>query len=781
MKSKLVLWAASCLLCAVLPAQWLERVVPLPDSFSGLANPLAFVVNTGNNTVYVGGGSGSSCLVVLDGVTHRKIARIPVPGHDHLLCYNPVLNKVYCTSTYSPYVYVIDAAANRLIDSVPIIPDPRGICYAQSVNKVYCACDGADSTTLTAIDCEADTVVRVDTLWGTRPRVCYAPAENKLYCGTYSGDEDNVAVVDCGGDTLVATVHIVDIYTIDDMAYNPTANKLYVAWGGFGSVIIIDCASDTVLSWTNVGEGTDRLAVSSRENKVYVSSTTDDRVDVLSGVTNQVVASIDSLDYPRWIVLDTTDGVLFCAEDTTGAVIDCAGDTLLGRVYIGTRTNGLCWNPDNNRVYAGAGNVFVVDAPARQVVAQVPTSWFDVRQVCWCAQDNELYACSSDTIAVVDLSRYVVSKYIPVVAGINSTYYYAPGNKVYCGGNDTVAVLDCVADSIVKSIPVAAGVYAFCYDSVDRKLYAQHYRDRLTAISCDGDSVVAELSFGDRVIDDLAYSPAMNRLYCALEDSTAIVIDCAADSVIGELPVAHDSHWLCYVPEGDMVACANYWVDSVQVASCSTGLIVGSVGVFNSPGPMVFSGRSHELYSVSTSSQRVAVIKVPGLTLVDSIALHDGVALVGYDSLADKVVCAGGSTVEFIACGSDSVVAAIQVQGSPGSMARGAERRLYVANQGASSFSIIRDTTTVGVGESHKPQATSFKPMATVVRGVLLFEARGEKREARGELLDISGRKVLDLKPGANDVHSLAPGVYFVRAVSRELLAVSCRKVVISR
>ena len=70
---------------------------------------------------------------------------------------------------------------------------------------------------------------------------------------------------------------------------------------------------------------------------------------------------------------------------------------------------------------------------------------------------------------------------------------------------------------------------------------------------------------------------------------------------------------------------------------------------------------------------------------------------------------------------------------------------------------------------------------ATMVRGVLVFEARGEKREARGELLDISGRKVLDLKPGANDVHSLAPGVYFVRAVSRELLAVSCRKVVISR
>jgi len=32
----------------------------------------------------------------------------------------------------------------------------------------------------------------------------------------------------------------------------------------------------------------------------------------------------------------------------------------------------------------------------------------------------------------------------------------------------------------------------------------------------------------------------------------------------------------------------------------------------------------------------------------------------------------------------------------------------------------------------------------------------------RAELLDINGRKVLDLRPGANDVRSLAPGVYFV-------------------
>jgi len=54
---------------------------------------------------------------------------------------------------------------------------------------------------------------------------------------------------------------------------------------------------------------------------------------------------------------------------------------------------------------------------------------------------------------------------------------------------------------------------------------------------------------------------------------------------------------------------------------------------------------------------------------------------------------------------------------------------------------------------------------------------------SRAVLLDVSGRKVMDLKPGANDVRALAPGVYFVR---EELQASSpkpqaVRKVVVAR
>jgi hypothetical protein len=62
---------------------------------------------------------------------------------------------------------------------------------------------------------------------------------------------------------------------------------------------------------------------------------------------------------------------------------------------------------------------------------------------------------------------------------------------------------------------------------------------------------------------------------------------------------------------------------------------------------------------------------------------------------------------------------------------------------------------------------------ATIVRGLLHMPVR----PGPNWLLDVSGRKVLDLLPGTNDVRALASGVYFIRAAQAQAV----RKVVIQR
>jgi hypothetical protein len=106
---------------------------------------------------------------------------------------------------------------------------------------------------------------------------------------------------------------------------------------------------------------------------------------------------------------------------------------------------------------------------------------------------------------------------------------------------------------------------------------------------------------------------------------------------------------------------------------------------------------------------------------------------------------------------------------------------LYVACSDAGVC--ILESTAVAIDEPKQVEEEQARKGASVVRGVLFLpEARNEKREARSELRDISGRKVADLHPGANDVRALAPGVYFVRPVSgAEREAPGVTKVVVTR
>jgi hypothetical protein len=110
---------------------------------------------------------------------------------------------------------------------------------------------------------------------------------------------------------------------------------------------------------------------------------------------------------------------------------------------------------------------------------------------------------------------------------------------------------------------------------------------------------------------------------------------------------------------------------------------------------------------------------------------------------------------------------------------------VYVTGRGdfganAWDFVIIKYDPSAGVEETPitEMRATSIGP--TIVRGILFLSPATSHQPQAASLLDISGRRVLDLHPGVNDVRALAPGVYFVRAASREPSAVSCYKVVVT-
>ena len=91
----------------------------------------------------------------------------------------------------------------------------------------------------------------------------------------------------------------------------------------------------------------------------------------------------------------------------------------------------------------------------------------------------------------------------------------------------------------------------------------------------------------------------------------------------------------------------------------------------------------------------------------------------------------------------------------------------------------VLEMLPVGIAESRQVGGEQARNAASVVRGVLFLpEASSHKPQAASWLLDVSGRKVLVLHPGANDVRALAPGVYFVIEAQAQAQAQAVRKVI---
>jgi hypothetical protein len=71
--------------------------------------------------------------------------------------------------------------------------------------------------------------------------------------------------------------------------------------------------------------------------------------------------------------------------------------------------------------------------------------------------------------------------------------------------------------------------------------------------------------------------------------------------------------------------------------------------------------------------------------------------------------------------------------------------------------------TPSGLAESRPLTANSSQLPATIVRGRLILQSAMCNLQSEFVLLDASGRRVLRLRPGANDLGRLPAGVYFVR------------------
>jgi len=773
--------------------QYVETTVLLPDSVSALDEARSLVFHSPTNTIYVGG--SDYYLVAVDASTNSKLRRMTVGTGPHLLCSDPVGNKVYCAN-YDGTVTVIDAATNQPLRTIPLGRRLTDLVFNGAENKLYCGNSG--DSLVRVIDCAADSVVALVPVSFGPVALCYNPQLNRIYCA--HEDRDEVTVVDCAADTMIAAVWVRGVEPLD-VCYDSATNCAYVANGVSNTVSVIDCAADTIVRLVPVGRAP-RCLVGGPPGKVYCAS--DDRT--VSAISTSGVKTVETGHYPTALSFDPVNNKVYCAGIYQGwvTVIDAGQDTVLADVVTGYPL-ALCYNPAGNNTYVACHYddvVEVIDGAADTVEAVITFMVCSPGPLCYNTTNNHLYCLDqgNHTLYIIDGNSNRVLKTL----NTRSTYgdaliWNSVSNKVYVtnSGDGTISILDCTSDSFTATlnracgwlccgdngkvyvaidsgvavidgsgdtiravVPIPAGyycLYPYCYDRTDKKLYVGAAYEGDTAvirvIDSEDDSVRASIAVSDPYgyEYDMAFcwSPNHDKLYVGrVATDTFTVIDCAGDTVLRNALLPSGINAIYNDSVCDKVYCADEWTGLVVIRAdlYYTHLNAGYVTALLDNGKQ---GPANRLYCIDT---------------------------------AGSVTVVGGYKT-------DSILCRIGVGNRPFALAwNPAHSRMYVSNYGSSSITVIRDTFGVGV-EERQLQASSHKPQATVARGVLFLNGLGTRSGlsdnpvmSRAALLDAVGRRVMDLKPGANDVRALAPGVYFVReepqAASNKPRAV--RKVIVT-
>ncbi|UCG43073.1 MAG: hypothetical protein JSU73_00200 [candidate division WOR-3 bacterium] len=799
-------WAVLALCALILAAcpahsQFLETTVWLPDSFGGLLWPQHMLYDPANGLVYVGGEVGE-CVSVFDPSTLEKVAKVPVGLCVSDMCLSHGGGRVWAAAGSSNTVTAIDARTNTVLGTVSVGHNPSSLAMADSLGKLYCAnagmAEGPYDSTVSVIDVEqVSEALRYAVCF--RPLVlCMAANLDKLYALGVVGSF--AVAISTVPDTVLYSVNIPG-YTIS-LLYNSRERKCYIHRRVHTAIPMLDALTDS-LAGEIVLEGRPlAFDYDYGVNRLYCATDAFE-LAVVDGETDSVLA-VHAVGWTAAAVMYVLfQDLVYCANAGDGTVGVVSPDSgVVAVVPVGVWPAALCHDSLTRRVMVAnsrSHNVTVIDADADTVIGSVQLG-DSPRQLCHHPGQSKVYCASlhSGLVTVVDdRTNLVIAN---VRSGDAPAALCAIGDKLCCANEKSgdVAVIDASADSVLQTVLVGSGPAALCPAEGVGKVYCANYGlwpdqdSSVSVIDATSGRVIATAVVGNRPCA-VACHPAVGKVYCANYGSaTVAAIDCANDSVVAIIPVGRSPRALAVCPDQAKVYCASEWEDVVTAIDADADTVVATVSVGQQPVALCCAGGI--LYSANRWSGDVSVIDCRADSLIATIPVGDKPVALTYDSLHGLVYCvnSGSDDVSVIDCALNVVVATIPVGDEPEALAWSpAYGRMYVANYYGSSLSVIRDTSAAGITDFRTADALLHRRQPTIVRGTLVWSAAtpllrnvGDiALQSRAKLLDATGRVVMSLQPGPNDIRHVAPGVYFVEEGPRGQgsQGPSVRKIVIQR
>lgn len=228
--------------------------ITLPNT-NGAVRPYGIDISPDGSRLFVTAYTNNSVLVI-DTTTNQVTATIPVGSNPRAVLVSRDGSHAYVANFGSNAVSVINTSNNTVSNTIAlpastgpiglmITPDNRTLYVtAYSSNKVY-AIDTATNTVKTAIPV------------GTRPwGIAITPDGKTIYVGNYSGSVSvptSISVIDAPTNTVSSSIALPGGVFPSGISVHPDGTLVYVASYSTGFVYLIDTATNTLQSSTQVG------------------------------------------------------------------------------------------------------------------------------------------------------------------------------------------------------------------------------------------------------------------------------------------------------------------------------------------------------------------------------------------------------------------------------------------------------------------------------------------------------------------------------------------------
>ena len=278
-------------------------------------------------------------------------------GREQYAIRNSVTNKIYVlnggatfnggSDALPGFVHVIDGGTNTVTASVPVGPVPFGMAVDEANNKIFVG-NGSQGSSfpggISIIDgvTHAVTQANMSAIPALNPasgvsvgRDMVVTGTGRLYFRITNGATSQLLGVLDGN---VASLVNLGSVNVNIVRYNPVADRLYVGVTQIGSSVnqihVIDPSTNNIVTTLAVGSPTNfitnqsYIAVNSVTNRVFIADFNDDKLTVVNGATNAVIATIAMPFGPSTVAVDQVMNRVYVGNATARSLTIIDGASL---------------------------------------------------------------------------------------------------------------------------------------------------------------------------------------------------------------------------------------------------------------------------------------------------------------------------------------------------------------------------------------------------------------------------------------------------------------------